>query len=138
MNEICWSHISLKKDYQLFKQAFGIAKERKYIGEDFFAGYYKIRQPKSIKKTEKVKSFNAHNHKLRHSFSTNGVVAGIDYKVMEETMGHSDIRITMDTYTDVQKTFQKEQLQKYVDKIKMELGNELNQFYSKDKELINA
>ena len=83
-------------------------------------------------------SENAHNHKLRHSFSTNGVVAGIDYKVMEETMGHSDIRITMDTYTDVQKNFQKEQLQKYVDKIKMELGDELNKFYSKDKELINT
>lgn len=53
-------------------------------------------------------------------------------------MGHSDIRIAMDTYTDVQKNFQKEQLQKYVDKIKMELGDELNQFYSKDKELINT
>lgn len=36
------------------------------------------------------------------------------------------------------KNFQKEQLQKYVDKIKMELGDELNQFYSKDKELINT
>lgn len=265
---------TLKKDYQLFRQAFGIAKERKYIQEDFFSGYYKIAQPKSIKKTKKVKSFeyddcikllkylyspdfkyshrdeyliaihcglrigevlalkksdidfenglihvqrtitsdkeghailgkhtktpsgerdipineltepvlrhaidnmitnennllfcnkngsvltdnslnsclkrickyvgiaeNAHNHKLRHSFSTNGVVAGIDYKVMEETMGHSDIRITMDTYTDVQKNFQKEQLQKYVEKIKMELGDELNKFYSKDKELINT
>ena len=32
----------------------------------------------------------------------------------------------------------KEQLQKYVDKIKMELGDELNKFYSKDKELINT
>ena len=53
-------------------------------------------------------------------------------------MGHSDIRITMDTYTDVQKNFQKEQLQKYVDKIKMELGDELNKFYSKEKELINT
>ena len=265
---------TLRKDYQLLKQAFGIAKERKFIEEDYFAGYYGIKMPQSIIKTEKVRSFNiedfkklliylyspdfkyshrdeyliaihcglrigevlalkksdidfkkglihvqrtitsdkeghailgkhtktpsgerdipineltepvlrhaidnmipnennllfcnkngsvltdnslnsclkrickyvgisenAHNHKLRHSFSTNGVVAGIDYKVMEETMGHSDIRITMDTYTDVQKNFQKEQLQKYVEKIKMELGDELNQFYSKDKELINT
>ena len=44
---------------------------------------------------------NAHNHKLRHSYSTNSYSAGIDYKVMEEILGHSDIRITMDTYTDL-------------------------------------
>ena len=43
---------------------------------------------------------NAHNHKLRHSYSTNSYSVGIDYKVMEETLGHSDIRQTMDTYTD--------------------------------------
>lgn len=260
---------TLKKDYQLLKQAFGIAQERKYIQENYFTGYYGIKMPISIKKTEKVKSFeyqdcikllkylysedfqyahrdeylisihcglrigevlalkkedinfekglihvrrtttsdkdghiilgkhtktpsgerdipiteltrpvlihavnnmipnennlifctnkgtvftdstlnsclkrickkigiidNAHNHKLRHSFSTNGIIAGIDYKVIEETMGHTDIRITMDTYTDVQKDFQKEQLQKYVDKIKIELGDCINNIYSEDK-----
>ncbi len=30
---------------------------------------------------------NAHNHKLRHSYSTNSYSVGIDYKVMEETLG---------------------------------------------------
>ena len=42
----------------------------------------------------------------------------------------------MDTYTDVQKDFQKEQLQKYVDKIKIELGDCINNIYSEDKKLI--
>ena len=260
---------TLKKDYQLIKQAFGIALERKYIVEDFFIGYYGIKQPKSIKKTQKVKPFeyedcikilkylysldfeyshrdeylisihcglrigevlalekgdidfekslihvkrttttdkngrtilgthtktpsgerdipmneltrpvfkhatenmipnendllfctksgtvytdsalnsclkricnkigildNAHNHKLRHSFSTNGVVAGIDYMVLKETMGHSDIRETIDTYADAPMQFKEDELQKYVDKIKMELGDSIYNFYAKDE-----
>ncbi len=262
---------TLKKDYQMIKQAFGIALERKYIQEDFFIGYYGIKQPKSIKKTKKVKAFeyadcikllkylyskefkyshrdeylisihcglrigevlalekqdidfekglihvkrtttsdkdehiilgthtktpsgerdipmneltrtvlihavqnmkpnendllfctnsgtvytdsalnsclkrickhieildNAHNHKLRHSFSTNGVVAGIDYMVLKETMGHADIKETIDIYANAQVQFQEDELQKYVDKIKMELGDSVYSFYSKDEKL---
>lgn len=262
---------TLKKDYQLIKQAFGIARERNYIKDDFFVGYYGIQMPKSIKKTQKVKSFkyndcikllrylyskefayshrdeylisihcglrigevlalekqdidfekglihvkrtttsdkeghiilgthtktpsgerdipiteltrpilkhaienmipnendllfctgkgsvftdstlnsclkrickkigildNAHNHKLRHSFSTNGVTAGIDYMVLKETMGHSDIRETIDTYADAQMQFKEDEFQKYVDKIKAELGDKLNCFYPKDEKL---
>jgi site-specific recombinase XerD len=74
---------------------------------------------------------NAHNHKLRHSFTTNGVESGIDYKVMEETLGHSDIRITLDTYTDAQKEFQEKELQKYVNRVKLEFGN-LSNIYSEE------
>ena len=48
---------TLKKDYQMLKQPFGIALERKLITEDFFAGYYGIKMPKSIVKEEKVTSF---------------------------------------------------------------------------------
>lgn len=33
-----------------------------------------------------------HNHKLRKNFNTRGVEAGVDYKVLEENLGHSDIR----------------------------------------------
>lgn len=76
---------------------------------------------------------NAHNHKLRHSFSTNGVVAGIDYMVLKETMGHSDIRETIDTYADAPMQFKEDELQKYVDKIKMELGDSIYDFYAKDE-----
>lgn len=53
----------MRKDYQLLKQAFGIAKERKFIEEDYFAGYYGIKMPQSIIKTEKVKSFNIEDFK---------------------------------------------------------------------------
>ena len=262
---------TLKNDYQMLKQAFGIAKERKYIVEDYFSGYYGIRMPQSIKKEEKVKSFNledfrklleylyspdfkyshrdqyliaihcglrigevlglrkqdinfekgilhvkrtttkdkeghtilgkrtktpsgerdivlteltepvlehaiknmkpnennllfcnnkgnvfadstlndclkrickfigiednAHNHKLRHSYSTNSYSAGIDYKVMEETLGHSDIRQTMDTYTDLPIETQRKELQKYVDSVKMLLGDSINKYTKEEKSL---
>lgn len=53
----------MRKDYQLLKQAFGIAKERKFIEEDYFAGYYGIKMPQSTIKTEKVKSFNIEDFK---------------------------------------------------------------------------
>lgn len=255
---------TLKKDYQMLKQAFGIAKERKYIQDDYFSGYYGIKMPQSIVKSEKVKSFNindfkklleylyspnfkyshrdeyliaihcglrigevlglkkqdvdlengilhikrtttldkqghtilgdrtktpsgerdivlteltqpvlehaiknmkpnendllfcnnkgnvftdsalnsclkricqfvgiednAHNHKLRHSYSTNSYSVGTDYKVMEETLGHSDIRQTMDTYTDLPIETQRKELQKYVDSVKMLLGDSINKY----------
>ena len=263
---------TLKKDYQMLKQAFGIAFERKFITEDFFVGYYGIKMPKSLVKEEKVTSFsyedfkklleylyspdfkyshrdeyliaihcglrigevlgltkkdvdfekgilhikrtatndkeghailgirtktpsgerdivlneltepvlihaiehmkpnendllfpnpngnvytdsalnsclkricakigiidNAHNHKLRHSYSTNIYSAGTDYKVMEQTLGHSDIRMTLDRYTDLPLEIQKKELQKYVDRVKMELGDSINK-YTKEEKSIN-
>ena len=38
-------------------KGFHIAKERKYITEDFFDGYYGIQMPQSIVPEEKVKTF---------------------------------------------------------------------------------
>ena len=262
---------TLKKDYQLLKQAFGIAKERKYISEDYFTGYYGIKMPQSIVKGEKVKAFNkddfkkllkylystefkyshrdeyliaihcglrigevlalkkqdvdlekgilhvkrtttldkqghtilgdrtktpsgerdivlteltqpvlehaiknmkpnqndllfcnnkgnvltdsalnsclkricqfigiednAHNHKLRHSYSTNSYSAGIDYKVMEATMGHSDIRMTIDTYTDLPIETQQKELKKYTDSVKMLMDDSINEYIKEENSL---
>ena len=78
---------------------------------------------------------NAHNHKLRHSYSTNSYSAGIDYKVMEETMGHSDIRMTIDTYTDLPLETQQKELQKYVDSVKMLLGDSINKYLKEENSL---
>ena len=64
-----------------------------------------------------------HNHKLRKNFTTRGVEAGVDYKVLEENAGHGDIHITLDTYTDAQKEFQEKELQKYVENVKSMLGD---------------
>ena len=76
-----------------------------------------------------------HNHKLRHSYSTNIYSAGTDYKVMEQTMGHSDIRMTLDRYTDLPLEIQKKELQKYVDSVKMLLGDSINKYTKEEKSL---
>ena len=78
---------------------------------------------------------NAHNHKLRHSYSTNSYSAGIDYKVMEATMGHSDIRMTIDTYTDLTIETQQKELKKYTDSVKMLMGDSINEYIKEENSL---
>ena len=67
-----------------------------------------------------------HNHKLRKNFSTRSVEAGVDYKVLEDNLGHADIHETLDTYTDAQKEFKEEELQKYVKSVKVILSDIIN------------
>ena len=40
-------------------------------------------------------------HALRHTFATRCIEAGIPPVVLKKWLGHSDIHITLDTYTDV-------------------------------------
>lgn len=42
-------------------------------------------------------------HSLRHTFTTRLVEAGINLKVIQDTLGHKDFSTTMDIYTDVTK-----------------------------------
>lgn len=41
------------------------------------------------------------NHIFRHTFSTRMFEAGVNIKIMQSILGHSDIGTTMDVYTDV-------------------------------------
>lgn len=47
-------------------------------------------------KKMKVKQINFHS--LRHTFATNCISLGIDYKTVSELLGHSDINITLNLY----------------------------------------
>ena len=42
-------------------------------------------------------------HTLRHTFCTNLCAAGVDVKTISEIMGHADVRITLEIYTEVTK-----------------------------------
>ncbi len=47
-------------------------------------------------------------HDLRHSHATHLMIQGIHPKVVSERLGHSNIRITLDLYTHVMESLQKE------------------------------
>lgn len=50
----------------------------------------------SMLKKLKIKPINFHS--LRHTFATNCISLGIDYKTVSELLGHSDISITLNLY----------------------------------------
>lgn len=50
----------------------------------------------TILKKLKIKPINFHS--LRHTFATNCISLGIDYKTVSELLGHSDINITLNLY----------------------------------------
>lgn len=69
------------------------------------------------------KGFNVNQHMLRHTFATRCIEAGMPAKVLQKVMGHSDIKTTLQVYTDVFDKFE----QKYNDIIQdYFLENNLN------------
>ena len=55
------------------------------------------------------------NHILRHTFATRMYESGINPKTIQTILGHSNIAITMDIYTDVTDDFQKTEMDKLGD-----------------------
>lgn len=44
---------------------------------------------------------DAHPHRFRHTYGTDGVSAGVELRVLQYLMGHSDIAVTSKYYADV-------------------------------------
>ena len=51
-------------------------------------------------------------HSLRHTFATRCIEAGMQPKVLQKLLGHSDIQVTLNTYCDAFENFQKENIEK--------------------------
>ena len=50
-------------------------------------------------------------HMLRHTFATRCIENGIDYLTLKDILGHTDIKITLDTYCDVLGEYKERQYQ---------------------------
>ena len=62
-------------------------------------------QDKSVKGTISL-------HSLRHTYATRCIESGMPPKVLQHLMGHSDIKVTLDTYADVFDNFQSVSVEK--------------------------
>ena len=54
-------------------------------------------------------------HTLRHTFATRLCEAGVNIKVIQEILGHSDISTTLDIYTDATSDFKKSEMATFED-----------------------
>jgi integrase len=63
-------------------------------------------------------------HSLRHTFTTRLVEAGVNLKVVQDTLGHKDFSTTMDTYTHVTKELKMREFDNLQEKMKKAKGNE--------------
>lgn len=51
-------------------------------------------------------------YRLRHTFATNHFTLGTPPKQVQEWLGHAKISMTLDTYTDIDKTSTKDKIEK--------------------------
>lgn len=73
---------------------------------------------------EKAKVPLTGQHSLRHTFATRCIEAGVPATVLQRWLGHTNIHITLDTYTDVferMNTASVKKYDEYIEKIKEEM-----------------
>lgn len=68
-----------------------ISGSEKYIEPRTYRKYFE-----KVLKVNKLKHINFHS--LRHTFATNCISAGVDYKTVSELLGHANVNITLNLY----------------------------------------
>ena len=73
---------------------------------------------KKGKKYINMKTSTCNTHMLRHTFATRCIESGMPAAVLQKLLGHSDIKTTINTYTNVFDKFKNKEVDKYVSYIK--------------------
>lgn len=73
------------------KDNFILSNTNKYIEPRTYRKYFN-----KVLKELKIKHFNFHS--LRHTFATNCISLGCDYKTVSELLGHANVNITLNLY----------------------------------------
>ena len=56
-----------------------------------------------------------HFHMLRHTFATRCIESGMPAHVLQKLLGHTDVSITINTYTSIFDKYKKEEFEKFLE-----------------------
>lgn len=83
--------LEIIKSLKTEKDNYILSNSDKYIEPRTYRKYFN-----KILKELKIKHFNFHS--LRHTFATNCISLGCDYKTVSELLGHANVNITLNLY----------------------------------------
>ena len=92
------------REIPINKEFLELLRKLKTKGDDYIiTGSSKYLEPRTYRKyfnkvlkQVKIKQFNFHS--LRHTFATNCISLGVDYKTVSELLGHANVNITLNLY----------------------------------------
>ena len=85
------SKIEILKKIKSDNECYILSNSEKYIEPRTYRKYFN-----KVLKENKIKHFNFHS--LRHTFATNCITLGCDYKTVSELFGHANVNITLNLY----------------------------------------
>lgn len=103
----------LKDSFKLFRfneeNLLFCSKEGKLISNGMINSAFK----RLCEKYKINNGFDVNFHMLRHTYATRCIESGMEAKILQKKLGHHDITITLNTYTDVFEEFESNHDDKY-------------------------